>query len=55
MPLTIRELHVRMVVEENRQPKKETGANQQQLLSEEKLIQKCIEAVLQILEDQKEK
>jgi len=56
MPLTIKELHVKMVVEENSnhyQNKSATTVSNND--SEERLIQKCIEAVLQILEDKNEK
>lgn len=55
MPLTIKELHVRMVVEENSNPDQGTSnSNIAPVISEDRLIQKCIEAVLQILEDKNE-
>lgn len=57
MPLTIKELHVRMVVDENTSnptsSSKKTGNNN--VIAEDKLIEKCVEVILQILEDKNEK
>ena len=57
MPLTIRELHVKMVVEENDGKRASLADDSANIggISEDRLIDKCVETVLQILEDKNEK
>jgi len=54
MPLTVRELNVKMVVD-NQSDSKASPKPKQSVISEEKLIKKCVEAVIQILEDKNER
>lgn len=54
MPLTVRELNVKMVLDDQSR-NKAPQAPKQAVISEEKLIKKCVEAVMQILEDKNER
>jgi len=57
MPLVIKELHVKMVVEENgnHSNSKPMESSTDSYMSEDRLIEKCVRAVLQVLADKNDK
>ena len=57
MPLEIKELHIKMVLEEETKPSESSGTTNgnPEGIDENRLIKKCVAQVLQILKDKEER